>query len=133
MENDSNNRQYFTDSDPEKMAKFFKEKLGFTPAALCTGNGVAIRGCCVAHFRGKIAGSYGVETPDGFVSIIVVDESPRSIGMTRVAGKDGYWRSSYSNCSMVAVERNGYTYSAVGLVGEEPLLKMLGRLLPSEP
>ena len=81
LENDAGNRQFFTDSDPVKMAEFFKDKLGFSPAAICTGNGVSLRGCCLAHFKGQIVGSYGVETPEGFVSIIIVDETPRSTSL----------------------------------------------------
>lgn len=130
LENHEGNREFFTDSDPVKMAEFFKEKLGFSPVGLRTSNGVALRGCCTAHFRGKIVGSYGVETPDGFVSIVVVDETPGSIGMTAIAEKSGYWRASYSNCKMVAVRRNGYTYCAVGLVPEQSLEELLGRLMP---
>ena len=96
LSNHSDNAEFFTEADPVKLAEFFKEKLGFNPAMPAVGNGIALRGCCVAHFKGPIVGSYGVETPEGFVSIIVVDEVPRAIGMTKMqAGSDDsqiFWR-----------------------------------------
>ena len=134
LNNHSDKPEFFTDADPVKLAEFFKEKLGFNPAMPEVGNGIALRGCCVAHFKGPIVGSYGVETPEGFVSIVVVDEAPQAIGMRKIkADSDDsqvFWRSSYSNCSMAATVIGKYTYCAVGLIEEDALKQMLEKLLP---
>ena len=131
--NHSDNVEFFADADPVKLAEFFKEKLGFNPAMPAVGNGIALRGCCIAHFKGPIVGSYGVETPEGFVSIVVVDETPPAIGMTKIpAGPDDsqiFWRSSYSNCSMTATIIGEYTYCAVGLIEGDALKQMLEKLV----
>ncbi len=74
---------FYSQDDPEKLAAYFKETLGFKPAMPKLNQGMAIRGCCVAHFRDKIVGSYVVETPRGAVSIIVVKDRPESIGLSR--------------------------------------------------
>jgi hypothetical protein len=134
LSNHSDSAEFFTDADPVRLAEFFKEKLGFNPAMPAVGNGIALRGCCVAHFKGPIVGSYGVETPEGFVSIVVVDEVPRAIGMTKMkADPDDsqvFWKSSYSNCRMAATVIGEYTYCAVGLIEEDALKQMLEKLLP---
>lgn len=130
LNNHSDNAEFFTEADPVKLAEFFKEKLGFNPILPAIGNGIALRGCCVAHFEGPIVGSYGVETPAGFVSIVVVDETPSAIGMRKMVKESEFWKASYSNCSMVATTIGEYTYCAVGLISEDALVQMLTKLLP---
>jgi hypothetical protein len=130
LDNHSDNADFFTEADPVRLAEFFKEKLGFNPILPAVGNGIALRGCCVAHFNGPIVGSYGVETPEGFVSIVVVDETPSAIGMRKMAKDSKFWKTSYSNCSMVSTTIGGYTYCAVGLISEDALKQMLTKLLP---
>jgi hypothetical protein len=131
-------REFYNDADPEKLAKYFKDKLGFTPAFPCTGHGMAIRGCCVTHFKGQIVGSYVVDTPKGIISVIVVTDTPKEIGMTHMPEKIGYeqnfWKSSYAQCNMVTVRLGDYSYCAIGEVSEisyEYLKDLLSRLLPN--
>jgi hypothetical protein len=131
-------REFYNDADPEKLAKYFKDKLGFTPAFPCTGHGMAIRGCCVAHFKSQIVGSYVVDTPKGIISVIVVTDTPKEIGMTRMPEKIGYeqnfWKSSYAQCNMVTVRLGDYSYCAIGEISEisyEYLKDLLSRLLPN--
>ena len=132
----SPHREFYENADPEKLAEYFKDKLGFTPAFLCTGQGMAIRGCCVAHFKGQIVGSYVVDTPRGIISVIVVTDTPREIGMTHIPEKEGYeqsfWKSSYAQCNMVTVRLEGYSYCAIGEISEtsyQYLKDLLSRLL----
>jgi hypothetical protein len=138
QQNLSSHREFFNDADPEKLAEYFKDKLGFTPAFPCTGQGMAIRGCCVAYFKGQIVGSSIVDTPKGVISIIVVTDTPKEMGMSHISWKKGYeqglWKSSYAQCSMVATRLSGNSYCAIGDVSEisyEYLMDLLSRLLPN--
>jgi len=134
--NMSPHTEFFSDAEPEKLAAYFKDKLGFTPAMPCTGKGLAIRGCCIAHFKSQIAGSYVVSTPGGVISVIVVPDTPKEMALDRLpAGRDDdrvFWKSSYAHCNMVAVRFGDYTYSAVGNISQishDYLRDLLGRLL----
>ena len=138
QQNLSPHREFFNDADPEKLAGYFKDKLGFTPAFPCTGQGMEIRGCCVVHFKGQIVGSYVVDTPKGIISIIVVTDTPRQMGMTHMPGKKGdeqsLWKSSYGQCNMVTVRLGDYSYCAIGEISEisyKYLKDLLSRLLPN--
>ena len=80
----SDNHMFYSESDPEKLAEYFKDELGFSPSLPELGHGMALRGCCVKHFRGQVAGSYVVDTPNGVMSIIVVTDSMKSLGMNEL-------------------------------------------------
>jgi hypothetical protein len=138
QQNLGSHREFYNNADPEKLAEYFKDKLGFAPAFPCTGQGMAIRGCCIAHFKGQIVGSYVVDTPKGVISIIVVTDTPRQMGMTHMPKKSGYeqslWKSSYAQCNMVTVRLGDYSYCAIGEISEishEYLRDLLSRLLPN--
>jgi len=126
--------EFYSSADPGELARYFKENLGFSPALPCVGQGMAIRGCCIAHFKGRIAGSYVVDTPKGVISVIVVTDTPRSMGMKRMSGKTKYqqtfWAASFARCKMVTVRLGGYSYCAVGEISQEYLRDLLVRLLP---
>ncbi len=79
---------FYAEADPAKLAEYLKTELGFQPAAPQLGQGMAMRGCCVAHFQGHAVGSYVVKTPRGSLSIIVVPQTPAQLGMDpRVPGR----------------------------------------------
>ncbi len=126
--------EFYNSTDPEKLAEYFKNKLGFTPAFPCIGQGMSIRGCCVAHFRSRIVGSYVVDTPQGVISVIIVTDTPQSIGMTRMSEQTDhghtFWSGSFARCNMVTVRLGDYSYCAVGEVPHEILAQLLSRLLP---
>ncbi len=133
QENLGPDREFFSDAEPEKLAQYFKSELGFSPALPCTGQGMAIRGCCVAHFRERIAGSYVVDTPQGVISVIVVTDTPRSMGMSRVPERtrsgQTCWKASFARCSMVTIRLGDYSYCAVGEISHKYLLELVSRLL----
>ncbi len=138
QQNLGSHREFYSDADPEKLAEYFKDKLGFTPAFPCTGQGMKIRGCCFAHFRGQVVGSYIVDTPRGIISIIVVTDTPKEIAMDRMPRKKGYgqdfWEGSYAQCNMVTVRLGDYSYCAIGessKLSHEYLRDLLSRLLPN--
>jgi hypothetical protein len=130
----SPDHEFYSEADPEKLAEYFKSELVFSPAFPCTGHGMAIRGCCIAHFRGQIVGSYVVDTPRGVISIIVVTDTPKSIGMNRmtkrIIGGQTCWKASFALCNMVTVRLGDYSYCAVGETSHKHLQELLNRLLP---
>ncbi len=132
-ENLGPDREFFSDTEPEKLAQYFKSELGFSPALPCTSHGMAIRGCCVAHFRERIVGSYVVDTPQGVISIIVVTDTPKSIGMSRMLERtrsgQTCWKASFARCSMVTVRLGDYSYCAVAEISHKYLLELISRLL----
>jgi hypothetical protein len=130
------NPEFHSSDDPVKLAEYFKDKLDFVPAFPRVGKGMEIRGCCVAHFKGSIVGSYVVDTPKGTISIIVVTDTPGSIGMKQMRksaeSEQTYWRGSFARCSMVTVRIGDYSYCAVGEISHEYLTELLSRLLPEK-
>ncbi|MHC4212511.1 MAG: anti-sigma factor family protein [Planctomycetota bacterium] len=128
------NHEFHSSDDPEKLAEYFKDKLDFVPALPLIDKGMEIRGCCVAHFKGSIVGSYVVDTPKGIISIIVVTDTPKSIGMRKIHKStqtdQTYWRGSFARCSMVSVRLGDYSYCAVAEISHDYLKDLLERLLP---
>jgi len=126
--------EFYAEADPEKLAEYFKDKLGFSPALPCIGKGMEMLGCCMAHFKGRVVGSYVVDTPKGTISVIVVTDTPKKIGMNRMAPKAGdrqrFWKGSFARCKMVTVRLGDYSYSAVGEISHNQLKDLLNRLLP---
>ncbi len=124
--------ELYSDADPESLAGFLKNELGFKPAfPPRLGAGMSLRGCCITHFRDKPVGSYVVDTPRGVISIIVVTETPESLGMKEAfhRGDHTYMAGSFAKCNMVTSELGGYTYCAVGEVPRELLVDLLEQLV----
>ncbi len=123
--------KFYTSADPEKLAAYLKDNLGFVPAFPRLDKGMSIRQCCVTHFRGTIVGSYVVDTPRGVLSVIVATDTPQSMGLKRafVRGSRRFWSGRYAKCNMTAVRLGGYSYCAVGEVEQELLTEMLTRLV----
>jgi hypothetical protein len=122
---------FFSESDPVKLAAFFKRNLGFKPLMPATGMGLSLRGCCVQRFRGKEIGSYAVDTPNGIISIVVVPDTPADLGMKDFFLMNGYrsGKSVFADNSMVAVRIGNYTYCAIGQVSHNFLTSVLTQLL----
>ncbi len=124
---------FYTQDDPEKLASYFKDQLHFSPAMPRVGQGLAMRGCCKKHFSDGVVGSYVVQTPSGFVSIIVVRQDAAALGLKDpvVQGGRSYYRSSYGQCNMVMTRLGDLSYCAVGKgdISHENLLDLLSRLV----
>jgi hypothetical protein len=125
---------FHSEAEPEKLADYFKNKLGFDVRLPQPERGLALRGCCVSHFRGQVVGSYVVDTPDGVMSIVVVTDKPQSLGIAGKfrRGQHTYWKSSFAKCDMVSVRIGDYSYCAVGEISHEYLTELLSQLLPEE-
>ncbi|MDK1032182.1 MAG: hypothetical protein QGD94_09260 [Planctomycetia bacterium] len=126
--------EFYSEAEPEKLAEYFKDKLGFVPTLPRLGKGMSLRGCCVVHFREQPVGSYVVSTPKGVISVIVVSDRPDTLGKTRKFTRNGhtFWASSFAKCNMVIARLNDYSYCAVGEVPHDMLTQLLGQLLPGE-
>lgn len=126
----SDGHPFYSESDPEKLATYFKKKLGFSPSMPVLGQGMAIRGCCVRHFQDQIVGSYVVDTPRGIISIIVVTDEPHTLGMSSRFDHQGktFYKSTFAKCDLVAVRLSDYSYCAVGEVSSEYLTDFLSQL-----
>jgi len=122
---------FVSNADPAHLAAYFKRNLGFDPIIPRTGQGLSLRGCCVQYFKGRQTGSYVVDTPDGIMSIIVVQDMPDDIGINTRFEKDGttFYRSAFAQNNMVCVRIGVYTYCAVGEVSHEFLTSLLSQLL----
>lgn len=130
--NISTKHEFHSEADPKKLAKYFKSKLGFSPIMPQASQGLELRGCCIRHFRGQIVGSYVVETPQGVMSIVVVTDRPKSMGMERKSqqGEHNFWEGSFAKCNMVTLRLGDYSYCAVGEVSHKYLTELLHRLIP---
>ncbi len=133
-ENLSGDHEFHSESEPEKLASYFNEKLGFDLRIPKTGQGLKLRGCCVRHFQGDVVGSYVVDTPEGVISIVVVTDKAKSLGIEGKFTRDGhtYWKSAFAKCDMVSVRIGDYTYCAVGEISHEYLTDLLSRLIPEK-
>ena len=128
------NAQMHGSSDPAKVAEYLKKELGFIPALPRLGAGMALRGCCVAHFRNRAVGSYVVETDRGLVSIIVLHDNVDSLKLTDATQYQGraFHTGAFARCKIAAIEADGYTYTAVGEMDANWLAQVLHDLL-AEP
>jgi hypothetical protein len=126
--------KFYSEAEPEKLAEYFKSELGFNPRLPKPGQGLALRGCCVRHFRGEVVGSYVVDTPEGVMSVIVVTDKPESLGIKGKfeRGQYTYWKSSFAKCDMVSVRIGDYSYCAVGEISREYLTELLSQILTEE-
>ena len=131
-DNLSANHGFHNQTDPKKVAEYFKSRLGVSPIILRAGQGRSLRGCCLCRFKGQIVGSYLVQTPKGMMSIVVVTDQPQSLGMDRKfrRGEHTFWTGSFAKCKLVTVRIGQYSYCAVGEVPDTHLTELLIRLMP---
>ena len=123
--------ELYTHDDPKNLAEYLKSELGFQPAFPRLGAGMSLRGCCVAHFRNKPVGSYVVQTPEGIISLIVIKEDSKSLGLKDKLqrGDHTYMTGAFARSNMVTSELGGYTYCAVGEVPHAFLAELLDQLV----
>jgi len=123
---------YLPQTDPNVLAEHFQKELGFNPRLPELGHGLQLRGCCIKHFKGTVVGSYVVDTPQGIISIVAVQDNPATMGMkTRSHVKaQTYYHSQFAKCDMIAVRIENYTYCAIGEVSPDYLQTLLEKLIP---
>ena len=123
--------ELYAHDDPKNLAEYLKGELGFQTAFPRLGAGMSLRGCCVTHFRNKPVGSYVVQAPEGIISLIVIKEDSKSLGLKDKLqrGDHAYMAGSFAKCNMVTSELGGYTYCAVGEVPHAFLADLLDQLV----
>ncbi|MBN1359401.1 MAG: hypothetical protein JW993_02365 [Sedimentisphaerales bacterium] len=121
----------FVHDDPRELAGHLEGETGHCPAMICTGSEVAVCGCCTGRFQGRKVGSYVVETANGHVSIVVMPDTPESLGMKpdRTEPSRTIWRAACEGCNMALIRIDNRSYCAVGQVPQEELERALGNLL----
>jgi len=114
--------------DVNELGTFVQNKVGSKPAMPCTG----ACGCSVREFCGRQVASYVVKGPNAPVSVIVVPQSPKALGMTpakdEAAAKRTVWQAACGNCNMASVRIGEYSYCAVGQVTQKELAGVLNAL-----
>ena len=124
--------QSANDPDPGRFAADVESKLGHRPAMPCAGCGLSACGCSVREFCGRPAVSYVVKGPNAPISVIVVPDSPKALGMTPATdkGRSGraIWQSQCGGCNMASVRIGERSYCAVGQVPQEELANVLNAL-----
>jgi anti-sigma factor RsiW len=114
--------------DPNELSMFVRNSVGYSPVMPCTG----ACGCSVREFCGRQVASYVVKGPNAPVSVIVVRQSPKALGMTpakdEAAAKRTVWQAACGNCNMASVRIGERSYCAVGQVTQEELASVLNAL-----
>jgi anti-sigma factor RsiW len=125
--------ELFVHKDPNELAGYLASKTGHAPTMLCPKSGLKVCGCCTRQFRGRTVGSYLVEVQGRPISIVVVPDSPKSLGLTPEKGKQSskraVWRARCEGCNMASVRIGDRSYYAVGQVAQENLDSVLTGLL----
>ena len=124
---------FHNQADPQKIAEYFKNKLGVSPIIPRAKQGQSLRGCCLCRFKGQIVGSYVVQTPKGVMSIVVITDKPQSLGMDRKfrIGNRVFWSSSFAKHKLVIIRIGQYSYCAVGKGPDSHLTELLTQLVPT--
>ncbi|AQT67898.1 putative transmembrane transcriptional regulator (anti-sigma factor) [Anaerohalosphaera lusitana] len=122
--------KFYSQSDPAKLSAYFRTELGFNPHLPRPDMGLELRGCCVSHFGESVKGSYVVDTPQGYISVVVVNDTPRDMVMHKIPSSGGQtvWCSKFAGNRMAAVQLGEYTYCAVGQADYEVLGELLDNL-----
>jgi len=125
--------ELFLHEDPNELASYLESKTGHTPTMLCPKSGLTMCGCSTRQFRGRTVGSYVVEGSDGPISVVVIPDAPKSLGMRRERGgqlvEQPVWRSHCGGCNVASVRIGDRCYYAVGQVAQERLDGVLTDLL----
>jgi hypothetical protein len=127
----------FASQDPNAVTAYFRDKMGFSPALVQGGASFEYRGCCVRQSGGGPIASYLITTPAGQVSVIVLEKTPKALGMKRLEGLSReavtVWGATCDCCNMAAIRMKGLTYYALGTVSHETLAQVLNRLPMEHP
>jgi hypothetical protein len=125
--------QLYLHEDPNELAAFLRKETGNAPTMVCPKSGLTMCGCCTRQFQGRTVGSYVVKGPGGPISVVVMTDSPKSLGLKPENGKrlseQAVWRSRCEGCNVASVRIGDQSYYAVGEVTQENLDSVLADLL----
>jgi len=125
--------QFVAEADADRIAEHFREHLGFAPRICPHDEHTALKGGCVARFRGRKAATYLLAADDREISVVVTDEPPDAMGLTCKCGCGMaecrcFHTGQCSGCNIVSVRIAGHSYTAVGAAPPEQLKDILARL-----
>jgi hypothetical protein len=118
----------FVAEDPAHMADHLENESGIRPVWVDTNGELTVQGCRCYLFKDRKVPTYLVQSPAGSLSITVLEESPRALGLKRDAVL-GVWTATHGCCNLAAVTHAGATYAACGDVAHEVLAQALKQLL----
>ncbi len=120
--------------DPGEASARVANKVGYSPVMPRAGAGLSACGCGTRQFCGRPVASYVVKGPNAPVSVIVVPQSPKALGMTpakdEATAKQAIWQAACGNCNMASVRIGERSYCAVGQVTQKELAGVLNALSP---
>jgi hypothetical protein len=121
----------FASSRPEQLKDYLQSQMKDSLPIVDPAKGGKLRGCCIARFNDEAAASYLVQTEQGAVSIIILNEKPEALGMKRATTPEGsaYWSAVADGCNMAAVNCPcGHMFYAVSEAPTSTLVKVLAEL-----
>jgi len=124
-------------SDVEKLTAHLQSQLGYAPQAPRPVRNTTLAGCCVRRYCIQKVGCYILKTPEGVVSIVVIENHPKSLGMSKQKHcarciECTCWKKSLGTVNAAAVQRGPYSYYAVGNLSQEKLTGILMAAYPSD-
>ena len=125
--------EFLAAGDADQIAGHFRKHLGFSPRILPHDEHTALKGCCVAEFRGQKAATYLLTAGGRKISVVVTDEMPDAMGLTCKCGCGMaectcFHTGQCDGRNIVSVRIAGRSYTAVGAAPPEQLKDILSRL-----
>jgi hypothetical protein len=122
----------FASQDPNAVAAYFEQRMGYAPALIRTDPSMEYCGCSVRQSGSERVGTYLIGTAAGKVSVVVLERTPKALGMSPLPrlSRPGMmvWTATCDCCNMAAVRAGDRTYYALGQVPYETLVDVLSRL-----
>ncbi len=119
----------FHDEDPNRMADRLEDLTGQRPTLMQPCERWLICGSRTCSFKGRSVPTYMVESASGRVSVVILPETPKALGMTYDPVR-GTWTATCKCCRMAAVRVGADTYYALGDVPHDVLDEVLERIAP---
>lgn len=122
-----NPEKLFRDDDPNRLANHMEQTSGQRPVMLKPCDKLLVCGGRSCSFKGRKVPTYMVESPEGRVSVVVIEETPEQLGLKHQPAL-GCWIATCKDCSIGALRLGDNTYYAVGGVSHEILAGVLNQL-----
>ncbi|MBM4026588.1 MAG: hypothetical protein FJ280_14485 [Planctomycetes bacterium] len=110
-----------------------KSKSAKGAAMPCCQRGLCLCGCQVREFQGRPVECCVVREPNGpAISVVLVPDSPRALGLTRAARTTGaghaIWQASSGPCNIASVRLGNASCCVMGETSQEVLIALLNAL-----
>jgi hypothetical protein len=103
------------------------------PAMPCCERELCLCGCQMRDFQGRLVRSCVIEEPNAVpVSVVIVPESPRDLGMTigrtTTATGQPVWQASCGSCNMASVRLGEESCCVIGQAPQDDLVAVLNAM-----